>query len=641
MAATNPAYTLKPGVRTPLYPALWIVVCTVLNCAGWLLSAAGQLNAAGYLVMFVVLGAVVFWLYRQANIERFEGGSFYRPKRRFRRAMPLGYLALAVLTFLGGAIYAPTNYDALAYRIPRVLHWLGAGHWHWIHTSFNRVNTRACGVEWLLAPLITFTKTDRLIFLTNTISFLLLPGMLFSMLTRLGVRRRAAWFWMWLLPSGYTFVVQAGSIGNDMFGAVFAVAAMDFALRARASRKAADLWLAILAGAMLTGCKTSNLPLMLPWLIAVFPALPALFGNIAASTVICLIAAGASFLPMAALNYKYCGDWSGAAAEQPVNGRKHKLMQVEHNTLLLLTENLVPPIFPLAGAWNKAVVNWIPPERAKALATSFEPGQATLKLPEMQTEEGAALGMGCTVLLGIGLLAKLAGALRRRPELPWLGFGKAWVLLVCLTPYLALIVFMTQAGWSTIGRLITPYYALLMPVILRGREPERLARNRLWTWAGMAVFLLAALLVAVVPGRPLWPTQTILGSAGAESPVLKRIKSVYAVYAARANCFAPAIAALPPDLKVLGMVTFDDPEGALWKPYGSRRIEHVSMEDSREELQSRGVEYILVSSDKFEIMKREPFPEWLKRLDAEVVRTISLDLRASMGPIDWYLVKLK
>ena len=56
---------------------------------------------------------------------------------------------------------------------------------------------------------------------------------MFSVFTRLGVRRRVAWSWMWLVPTGYCFLLQAGSIGNDLFGAPFALAAVDFALRAK------------------------------------------------------------------------------------------------------------------------------------------------------------------------------------------------------------------------------------------------------------------------------------------------------------------------------------------------------------------------------------------------------------------------
>jgi hypothetical protein len=632
----------KPPPKLPLFSAAWVVVCALLSCAGWILSAVGQLNVLGYLVILPLMAALVFLLCRAAAIKQFQAPSFHRQKRRFRRAFPFAFLVLATLTFLGGALYAPTNYDALAYRVPRVLHWLAAGHWHWIHTSFNRLNTRACGVEWLLAPLIAFTKSDRLLFLTNTGSFLLLPGLFFSVLTRLGVRRRTAWFWMWLLPSGYTYVVQAGSIGNDLFGATFALAAMDFALRARASRNLADLWLAILAAAMLTGCKTSNLPLMLPWLIAVLPALPLLFSRIAASAIICLIAAGASFLPTAFLNQKYCGDWSGAAAENPVSGKNQKVLQVEHNTLLLLSENLVPPIFPWASAWNKVAVKLISPERAQRLARSFETGQATLKQGEMQTEEGAGIGMGVTVLLIIGLIAKIFGAFRRNPNISPPGpREKIWLYLVCLTPYFSLLVFMTQAGWSTIARLITPYYALLIPIVLRGRAPERLTRNRLWRVAGLFVFFLAAILVAVLPGRPLWPARTVLATAAAKSPALQRMQTVYSVYGERANCFAPAIAILPPDLKVLGLITFDDPEGALWKPFGTRRIEHVSPNDTPDSLKSQGIEYIFVSADKFGVVSQMPFADWLTRLNVEVVKTVPLNLRASVGPTDWYLVRLR
>jgi hypothetical protein len=149
-------------------------------------------------------------------------------------------LILAALAILGGVLHAPNNYDALAYRVPRVLNWLAEGQWHWIHTGFVRLNTRACGIEWLSAPLIAFTRTDRWIFVINAVSFLLLPGLIFSLFRRVGVNARVAWHWMWLAPSGYCFVLQAGSIANDMFSAIFALAAVDYALRARASGRASE-----------------------------------------------------------------------------------------------------------------------------------------------------------------------------------------------------------------------------------------------------------------------------------------------------------------------------------------------------------------------------------------------------------------
>ncbi|MEI9864984.1 MAG: hypothetical protein WDN00_10595 [Limisphaerales bacterium] len=102
-------------------------------------------------------------------------------------------------------IYAPTHYTALCYHIPRVLNWLAAGEWHWIHTPVSRMNYPGCAFEWLTAPVLLFTGSDRGLFVINFIPFLLMPGLVYSVFTRLGVRARVAWQWMWLLPTGYGF----------------------------------------------------------------------------------------------------------------------------------------------------------------------------------------------------------------------------------------------------------------------------------------------------------------------------------------------------------------------------------------------------------------------------------------------------
>jgi hypothetical protein len=69
---------------------------------------------------------------------------------------------------------------------------------------------------------------------------------------------------MWLLPTGYCYLLQAGSISNDMFGTVYALAAVDFALRARKSGRVSEVCLSVLSAALLTGARASNLPLLLP-----------------------------------------------------------------------------------------------------------------------------------------------------------------------------------------------------------------------------------------------------------------------------------------------------------------------------------------------------------------------------------------
>ena len=144
--------------------------------------------------------------------------------RRFRRPAPLLFLLLAGMTLLAGVLYRDDNGDSDSYRIPRVLHWLAQGQWHWIRTMDPLINITNCNFEWLSAPLILFTHTDRTLFLINWISLLLLPGLTFSFLKSLGVRPRVAWWWMWLLASGWCFAFQASSTVNDSFAGVYALA---------------------------------------------------------------------------------------------------------------------------------------------------------------------------------------------------------------------------------------------------------------------------------------------------------------------------------------------------------------------------------------------------------------------------------
>src|SRR5579859_2540028 len=113
----TPAKVMRPA-------AVWVLLCAYLSCAGWILSLLHQLNAVGYGVVILIgaIGATI-WLKRCGPVclEGIRGRNF---RKRFRRWVPLGFLALATLTFLGGALHAPTNYDALAYRVPRILNWL-------------------------------------------------------------------------------------------------------------------------------------------------------------------------------------------------------------------------------------------------------------------------------------------------------------------------------------------------------------------------------------------------------------------------------------------------------------------------------------------------------------------------------------
>ena len=302
---------------TPLV-RLWLWVSVFATAAGWILSALGQLNHLGYAILFAAFAVFVLFFRKELGFVSANRTSRRRKLlRRFRRPLPLCFASLALLIFIGGACYPPTQFTALNYRLARVLQWLAHGQWWWIHSPNCRMNTRSCGIEWMTAPLLLFTRSDRALFLLNFIPFLLLPGLIFSVFTRLGVRARVAWQWMWLLPTGYIFILQAGSIANDAFPVVYALAAMDFAARAWVSRRPADLWHSILAAALMVGAKSGNLPLGLPWALLVVALVPLLWRKPVATTLVLLLALLVSFLPMAVLNRHYCGEWTAANIEPP------------------------------------------------------------------------------------------------------------------------------------------------------------------------------------------------------------------------------------------------------------------------------------------------------------------------------------
>src|SRR5205085_12565348 len=68
-----------------------------------------------------------------------------------------------------------------------------------------------------MSTLFPYTTLFRSLFLTrnekaltfhNLISYLLLPGLIYSYFVQLGVHKRLAWWWMCLLPSAYCYATS-------------------------------------------------------------------------------------------------------------------------------------------------------------------------------------------------------------------------------------------------------------------------------------------------------------------------------------------------------------------------------------------------------------------------------------------------
>jgi len=116
--------------------------------------------------------------------------------------------------------------------------------------------------------------------------------------------------------------------------------------------------------------------------------------------------------------------------------------------------------------------------------------------------------------------------------------------------------------------------------------------------------------------------------------------TVYSVYRDRHDVMTPVREALPESAKVVGLVTGDDVETSLWRPYGSRRFLHVIPGDNRAMLDAEHVNWLIISDDAFSKSMGMSLPTWLHSLDAELVRTIFVNARASRGPVAWYVAKL-
>ncbi len=591
---------------------LWILLSTLVVSAGWILSALHQLNRAGYGAVFALAGmAAVFWQRKTKWRPRKSPAQLlHQFHRRFRRRAPQFFLLLALLALVSGAFFPDLNYDADAYRLPRIFHWLWVGQWHWIHTFDARMNISACGFEWLCAPLVLFTHTDRFLFLINWIPYLMLPGLIFSVFTRLQVRPRVAWWWMWFLAAGWCFALQAGSVDNDSLAAVYILAAVDLALRAREKKSAADLWLSLLAAALATGVKQTNLPLALLWLIAVWPVKKSFWarpiGSILAATFGLLV----SIVPISILNHEHYGTWLPVnITGLPSTGNFHlnPFWGVVGNTFCIPLQNLLPPFHELlppyyrysTTLWNEQMRQFLQTPFG-AHFTSFEKfGYLSADYYRGICEGNAGIGLGICILT----FATVLEWRRQRKNVSPGEFIprdplRSWLRVV---PWALLFLFMAKVGTFSSARHLAPYYLFLFPLFLVKAGQTKVVRQTRWQRLGLEIMLLAVIVVAGSGNRPLLPLPALWETLHKKFPANALVADQYSRYAESDFVAATARknfldATLPPDETVVGYcpVICDADEPGLWLPYGRRRVECVSAADSPERLRSLGIRYVVV-----------------------------------------------
>ena len=634
----------------------WILLSTALVGGGWILSALHQLNRAGYAVVLAPLALVVlFWWKKSRPLSREKRlrlrGKFFR---RFKRRAPQFFLAIAALSFLSGCLYPALNYDANAYRLPRVMHWLWAGQWHWIHTFDSRMNISACGMEWLSAPLILFSHTDRLLFLVNWISYLMLPGLIFSVFTRLQVRPRVAWWWMWLLSSGWCFALQASSIANDSFAAIYILAAVDLALRAREKNSVTDLWLSLLAAALVTGTKQTNIPLALLWLIAAWPSVRLLWLRPVGT----LIVAGAgllvSIVPISILNIRHTGSWlpvGNAGIAQLGQFHLNPFWGIVGNLFCIPAQNLVPPFYELIppfysywlSAWNELMGHFVQTSFGSHFRSFENFGHLSGTYYHGIAEGNAGIGLGICLLIFVSVRI-----IRRQRKTTPLGAGvprNKLLFLLRATPWALLLVFMAKVGTFENARHLAPYYPLLLPALLVLPAQSLVVRHHEWQRLGLVVMGFTVALVIASGDRPLFPAKAIFTALREKLPnnefisdeCGRYVDDAYRMDEARRDYLK---AALPPGESPVGYyaLMYDVDEPGIWLPYGRRPVINVSPDDTPGWLRSQGIKYLVINGN---VLPEEGLDRWLKQYDATLSGHYTFPHPGIRYPTpDLYLIRL-
>jgi hypothetical protein len=624
------------GIRFCL---LWAVACIL---AGWTLSVLHWLTLGGYVFILPLVMAGLVWLTRDPAVRpplpvrrRLTRILF----RRFRRPLPLIFLAVLVLVVAGQTSQAPTNYDALTYRLPRMLNWLSTRGWTWIFTNNDRMNYSGTGWEWMAMPLLAL-QSDRALFLINAVGFLLMPGLIFSMFRQAGVTRRAAWAWMWILPTAFGYALQAGSIGNDLPGAVFCLISVHYGLRARHSGRVEDIWLAGLAAAIMTGIKSSNLPLLLPCLVAAGPALTHLRRRWATGILMAVIALVISAIPTAALNQKYTGSWTGDPANLSQIQIQDPVAAFLGNSLLVGQQLLMPPFLPGAHPADARLNRLLPDAWKRELEKGF-PRYSLIHLNELPQEEAASLGIGITLLLLAAVVAPWCQAGKNQPA----GTRRWKFSSVGLAAWVASLFFMLKMGSEADARLMLPYYPLVMIPILMLPGQHWLVRRAGWRILALLVSLSVLPCLILTPSRPLWPAQTMSAWLNRHYPdglLTQRIATVYSCYQNRNDLLAPLRAGLPDNATNIGFIAgVNDSDYSLWRPFGQRRV--TCLRDDTRQLLSlpADIEWLVVKRAIWPEITDVPLEEWAVQHRIEIVYSVPIRSFASKGEETWCLLHIR
>ena len=93
--------------------------------------------------------------------------------------------------------------------------------------------------------------------------------------------------------------------------------------------------------------------------------------------------------------------------------------------------------------------------------------------------------------------------------------------------------------------------------------------------------------------------------------------------------------------KVVGFIgTEDDTSISLWRPFGTRRVEHFLVTDPPAAIRRQKVQYVVVGGFNLQY-HGTTLAAWLQQSGGKVVGITNATMKVSEGPQPWYVVRLE
>ena len=216
-----------------------------------------------------------------------------------------------------------------------------------------------------------------------------------------------------------------------------------------------------------------------------------------------------------------------------------------------------------------------------------------------------------------------------------------WGLAISLSGLMAMAVCMAKLGAMATPRLLAPYYPLLIGSVLFVPGATRLIRQLWWRRLALCVALSSLFVVVLTPARPLWPALAILrkiDSMAPGNPLAKRALNVYTIYQGRSDALAPLRQFVVSGESQVGFVGLNDPETALWRPFGTRVVKEVTVSNQWDI--ARKPITVMASNAAVEEIFGQTVDGWVTSLHGRVIGQTKILKLAAVGPEDWFAIRL-